>query len=81
MKKTNTYYFKKTFYLVFTLAFVFILVRGLFDIDYSTESLYKLLLTSLLTGLITGGLLGLINMLWFKKENFFMANKKHIDKQ
>lgn len=73
MKKTNTYYFQKTFYLVFTLAFVFILVRGLFDIDYSTESLYKLLLTSLLTGLVTGGLLGLINMFWLKKENFFLA--------
>lgn len=51
------------------------LVRGLFDIDYSTESLYKLLFTSLLAGIITEALLGLINMFWLKKENFFLAKK------
>ncbi len=75
MTKTNTYYFKKTFYLVFTISSVFMLVRGLFDIDYSTESLYKLLFTSLLAGIITEALLGLINMFWLKKENFFLAKK------
>ncbi len=81
MKKSNFYYFKKTFPLVFTIVFVFFLVRGLFEIDYSSKSLYLLLLKSLLTAIITGVLLGVINMLWFKRENFFVANKKHIDKQ
>jgi hypothetical protein len=81
MKKSNIYYFKKTFYFVFTLAFVYILVKGFFDIDYSTQSLYKLLLTSLIAGLVTGALLGLINMIWLKRENFFIANKRPLDKQ
>lgn len=81
MKKTNTYYFKKTFSLVFTIVFVFFLVRGLFEIDYSTKSLYLLLLKSLLTAVLTGIIMGVINMLWFKRENFFRANNSHIDKQ
>ena len=81
MKKTNTYYFQKTFYLVFTIVFVFFLVRGLFEIDYSTKSLYLLLLKSLLTAVLTGIIMGVINMIWLKRENFFIANKRPLDKQ
>lgn len=81
MKKSKFYYFKKTFYFVFTILFTYTLVKGLFETDYSTKSVWILFLKALLSGVITGTLLGFINMLWFKRENFFVANKKHIDKQ
>jgi len=57
------------------------LVKGLFEIDYSTKSVGLLFLKALLSGIVTGALLGFINMQWLKRENFFIANKKHIDKQ
>lgn len=81
MKKYKSYYFKKTFYFVFTILFTYTLVKGLFEIDYSTKSIGMLFLKALLSGIVTGALLGFINMQWLKRENFFVANKKHIDKQ
>lgn len=81
MKKSKSYYFKKTFYFVFTILFTYTLVKGLFEIDYSTKSVWLLFLKALLSGIVTGALLGFINMQWLKRENFFVANKKHIDKQ
>lgn len=81
MKKSKSYYFKRTFYFVFTFLFTYTLVKGLFEIDYSTKSIWMLFLKALLSGLITGALLGFINMQWFKRENFFVANKNKPDKQ
>lgn len=76
MKKTKSYYFKKTFYFVFTISFTFIIVKGLFDIDYTAKSAYLLLLKALITAIIIGTLTGFINMQWLKRENFFILNKK-----
>jgi len=71
MKKYKSYYFKKTFYLVFTILFTFTIVRGLFEIDYTTKSVFLLFLKALISGIVIGSLLGFINMQWLKKDNVF----------
>lgn len=81
MKKSKSYYFKRTFYFVFSFLFVYFIVKGLFEIDYSTESVYKLLLKSVVAAAVTSVLMGFINMQWLKRENFFVANKNKPDKQ
>jgi len=77
--KTNWYYFKAGFIRVaiFMLAFTF--VRGLFDGNFSSAALTRLLIIGVLAGVITGSLLGLTNMLWWKKDDIFSSKK--IDKQ
>jgi len=81
MKKSKSYYFKKTFTFIFTILFTYTLVKGLFEIDYTTKSVFLWFLKALISGIVIDSLLGFINMQWFKRENFFVANKKHIDKQ
>jgi hypothetical protein len=77
--KTNGYYFKAGFIRVAIFMFAFTIVRGLFDGDFSKTTLIRLLIIGILASVITGTLLGLTNMIWWKKDNIF-SNKK-IDKQ
>lgn len=81
MTKPKSYYFKKTFYLVFVGLFTYTIIRGLFEGDFSTEGLLKLFLIASVSGVVTGSLFGFINMMWLKRDNFFISNKKPIDKQ
>ncbi len=76
--KSNWYYFKAGFLrvAVFMLAFTF--VRGLFEGNFSTTALIRLLILGILAGLITGSLLGITNMLWWKKDNIF-SNRQQSD--
>jgi hypothetical protein len=73
MIKNKGYYFKRAFFFALPIA-VFVIVFGLFDIDFSDVSeLLKLFGKGVFVGLITGVILGLINVFakvdtLFKKE-------------
>jgi hypothetical protein len=73
--KTNWYYFKAGFIRVAIFMFAFTFVRGLFDGNFSSANLLRLLILGVLAGTITGSLLGFTNMLLWKKDNIF-SNKK-----
>lgn len=73
MIKNNTYYFKRALFLAIPIA-VFVVVLGLFEIDYSNLSLIlKLILRGIFVGVFTAIILGIINVFtkvdtFFKKE-------------
>ena len=70
MKKNNLYYFKKALLLIIPIA-VFIIVKGLFEIDISNFSLIlELLAKGVIVGVFTGLILGIFNI--FAKIDTFL---------
>ena len=63
-------YFKVAFLSITVFIFITMLIKGLFDIDFSnTNDLFRLLRRSLFASIVVGLLMGLLNM--FFKINFF----------
>lgn len=74
MKKTNFYYFKRAFSLSIFIA-VFIIVRDLFDVDFSDWSaILKVITKGIIAGVIAGVILGIINI-FYKKD--VVSDKKN----
>jgi hypothetical protein len=73
MMKNNMHYFKITLILAVPIA-VFIIVLGLFELDYSSwSSVLKLLGKGLFVGVFTAIILGIINM--FTKVDTFLKKE------
>ena len=72
--KSKMHYFKIAFILSVPIA-VFVIVYGLFEVDFSDSSQIMILIAKgVFTGLFTGLILGLINI--FAKVDSLFVNKK-----
>lgn len=67
--KNRFYYFKIVFLPISAAIFSAMLVYGLFEIDFSSDTIIKLLIKSLAAGVLSGLVLGVLNV-FFKVVPF-----------